>query len=1013
MSRIYQGGGADRRYQSKAQGRSYNPINATDNSKAIRQEGEKILQNLETINRERQRNDEMSSLETSYSDKAAQLDLRLEQEAEAGQLKLAQLKQKADLGMSQLKDNNALKVEQTFARSSLELNQAVTKFNLATKQSYQKGKIALNQSFAKNNLAARQTAAKNRLSMNQTAQKANLATKQSAQKARFDQQSLSQKQELERDQMLANQTLQSVQNEENFLLGVDMRGQQAQFALDRAQLQAEQSVQRANSQLMQTAVSSLINFGMAVGKEVMANQAEQEQEAQEREQSGIDLILSDQSAPSSPITQSVVQNQTDVQTAEVAVESAIQTQSSGNPIEAENIRQPMADATMDRNLRQASIGEAAINFRPEYDRLIGDPSTTIEVNGEMRTLASINNRADLNTWLVGAARQLTSEFGVDGKEAHAMLMQYAGKVKGSIAAAYSSLAPQVAAAAKQERYDAGLSNAETLMQTGNHQTAWEIARNAYITSGQAMGKSNRQINDAVFQDLVGRSQDPQALASVLKTGQPGTEFGAQRDYAEMIQKETISRLNLETSGYRAAQNNTNIQIEQVTQATTKALMATEDPQESLQIRQQAISQLEQLGPLAYDEINRLSAEGRTNNNVFLGLQESFEYGNPPSTEEIADAYTSGAITLEQKNDFMKMGMRSDEINLAISKAGLPPVEKQLEATVTQALASAGVDSTERKGMAAGIVANQLPHVEAELRQFVMSNPEATGAMIQKEAARIMSDAGLEIYDTKNIDGSRLQKQDNGQFTYNYDTSRIAPVNDRLHPYTGKAQRVYIQHDYEDIPATASVNDALLSNKELLKAVEVWDAGSQTYSTRIKELATKLGVSPAQLVKKQVYALGHPSLEVVPQTLQNQDVPPTNMRSGFEAIQSMEFPTRGAAYLAGNIMQESSWDGQRSWGEVQGDGSDRNGGLVSWMDGVAHNNFRLTKIEEYLGKPIAQASTAEQLQAMKWEMQRDYPDAYRVFMNPSATDVQLRRASRMYWGYGHEGKRYDYAQQLLS
>jgi hypothetical protein len=1013
MSRIYQGGSADRRYQSKAQSRSYNPISATDNSKAIREEGEQILQNLETINRERQRNDEMSNLETSYSAKAAQLDLRLEQEAEAGQLKLAQLKQKADLGMSQLKDKNALKVEQTFARSSLELNQAVTRSNLATKQSYQKGKIALNQTVAKNNLAARQTAAKNQLSMNQTAQKANFASKQSTQKARFDQQSLSQKQELERDQMLANQTLEAAQSEENFLLGVDMRGQQAQFALDRAQLQAEQAVQRADSQLMQTAVSSLINFGQAVYGEVQRQEAVAEQKALQREQSGIDLLLSDQSSPTSPTTQAVVQNQADVQTAEVAVESAIQTQSSGNPIEAENIRQPMADATMDRNLRQASIGEAAINFRPEYDRLIGDPSTTIEVNGEMRTLASINNRADLNTWLVGAARQLTSEFGVDGKEAHAMLMQYAGKAKGSIAAAYSSLAPQVAAAAKQERYDAGLSNAETLMQTGNHQTAWETARNAYITSGQAMGKSNRQINDAVFQDLVSRAQDPQALASVLKTGQPGTEFGAQRDYAEMIKKETISRLNLETSGYRAAQNNTNMQIDQITQSTDAALMVTEDPEESYQIRQQAIAQLSELGPLALDDINRLSAEGKTNNNVRLALQEAFDYGNPPSTQEIADAYTSGAITLEQKNEFMKMGMRSDEVNMAISKAGLPPVQKQLEATVTQALASAGVDSTERKGMAAGIVANQLPHVEAELKQFVISNPEATGAEIQKEAARIMSDVGLEIYNKKGIDGSRLQKQGNGQFTYDYDTSRVAPVTERRNPTTGKAQRVYIQHDAADVPAGASVNDAYLSRDEFLKAVEVWDAGRQTYSTRIKELSRKLGVSPTSFVRHQATALGYPSIEVVPQAVQKQDVPPTNMQAGFAALQSMDFPIRGAAYLAGNIMQESSWDGARSWGEVQGDGSDRNGGLVSWMDGVAHNNFRLTKIEEYLGKPIDQASTAEQLQAMKWEMQRDYPDAYRVFMNPNATDVQLRRASRMYWGYGHEGNRYSYAQQLLS
>ena len=67
----------------------------------------------------------------------------------------------------------------------------------------------------------------------------------------------------------------------------------------------------------------------------------------------------------------------------------------------------MADATMDRNLAQASIGEAAINFQAEFDRRIGDPSTTVMVNGEERTLASINNRADLNEFLYGAARQLT------------------------------------------------------------------------------------------------------------------------------------------------------------------------------------------------------------------------------------------------------------------------------------------------------------------------------------------------------------------------------------------------------------------------------------------------------------------------------------------------------------------------------------------------------------------------------------------------------------------------------
>ena len=74
-----------------------------------------------------------------------------------------------------------------------------------------------------------------------------------------------------------------------------------------------------------------------------------------------------------------------------------------------------------------------------------------------------------------------------------------------------------------------------------------------------------------------------------------------------------------------------------------------------------------------------------------------------------------------------------------------------------------------------------------------------------------------------------------------------------------------------------------------------------------------------------------------------------------------------------------------------DGSDRNGGLVSWMDDAQRNHFRLRNIEQYLGKSITEASTSEQLQAMVWEMKTN-PSAYRHFMNPNATDIQLRRAS---------------------
>ena len=97
----------------------------------------------------------------------------------------------------------------------------------------------------------------------------------------------------------------------------------------------------------------------------------------------------------------------------------------------------------------------------------------------------------------------------------------------------------------------------------------------------------------------------------------------------------------------------------------------------------------------------------------------------------------------------------------------------------------------------------------------------------------------------------------------------------------------------------------------------------------------------------------------------------------------------------------------------GDGSDRNGGLVSWMDDAQRNHYRLRNIEKHLGKSIRDATVEEQLDAMFWEMKRRNPWAYKTFMDSNASDSDLRKASRQYWGYGHEGARYGYARDLLS
>lgn len=139
--------------------------------------------------------------------------------------------------------------------------------------------------------------------------------------------------------------------------------------------------------------------------------------------------------------------------------------------------------------------------------------------------------------------------------------------------------------------------------------------------------------------------------------------------------------------------------------------------------------------------------------------------------------------------------------------------------------------------------------------------------------------------------------------------------------------------------------------------------------------------------------------------------PADMQSGKQYFEGMGFPSRGAAYLAGNIMQESSWNGMRSWGPVKNDGTKRNGGLISWAS-WANDPARLGAAEAFLGKPIDQATHSEQLEYMEHEMRTRYREAYDIFMNPNASTPDLIKASKMYWGYGHEGKRYKFAEELL-
>ena len=329
-----------------------------------------------------------------------------------------------------------------------------------------------------------------------------------------------------------------------------------------------------------------------------------------------------------------------------------------------------------------------------------------------------------------------------------------------------------------------------------------------------------------------------------------------------------------------------------------------------------------------------------------------------------------------------------------------------------------------KDAAAPVAQDIIARRDDAVQEYMQQFPEATSGDIQEFATKWVRDNVPDLVKPAEYKDGALSG-----YTFRNQSSTAATTQDLISQAQSQAfVNAYTRReavDYSSISAKGMTgltvgqintrDNKYLTTAERNDSIKAYATGG-AYPASVTKKAYALGVTADQLVRDQAafagYQLGDRPQQSIDQATGAPAGDPTNLRTGYQALMAMGFPERGAAYLAGNIQQESGWNGQRTWGEVMGDGSDRNGGLVSWMDDAQRNHYRLRNIENYLGKPISQATAQEQLDAMVWEMRRRNPDSYRVFMNPNSTDAQLRRASYRYWGYGHEGARFTYANSLL-
>jgi hypothetical protein len=215
-------------------------------------------------------------------------------------------------------------------------------------------------------------------------------------------------------------------------------------------------------------------------------------------------------------------------------------------------------------------------------------------------------------------------------------------------------------------------------------------------------------------------------------------------------------------------------------------------------------------------------------------------------------------------------------------------------------------------------------------------------------------------------------------------------------------------DYKiiSLALTAWINNAISQNllsgnsvEKMLKEMPAW------IELSTKKLVDSVAISVLNGLKENLL------LKPLREMFSSTGLPPgelgdaSDLVGGTKLLMDAGFPLKGAAYLSGNIQQESGWKGQRTpW--VLDDGAGTNKGLVSW------NRGRIVNAEKFLGKALNEASNADQVRWIKHEMEKSYPEAYRIFMNPDSSESELERASYIYLGYGEVGARFKYAKEAL-
>ena len=780
------------------------------------------------------------------------------------------------------------------------------------------------------------------------------------------------------------------------------RGAGRQAQMDMATLQADQAAKNANWSTLK-GLLSLSSTAMSGYQEIQKVKAQRENE---------DAILESIGYGEEPVAPTPQEKVGFAQQ-----QTAVAAEASGTAKVAEEYRQ-------EGTLNGASVAHA-LQQSTSYQLLTG-----IDGNGytaaanhgiflaeALRTLppeAAPKSAADAQVLLRELNRQFLRGSGMAGAPRE-QLLRLAQTMQGNTQNTLISLVNSTIKAEQTNNLTLAKGFVSSLSESGAPAAeVWAKASERYAFGNLGYTGHSAASNVAALEDVLqnyaetGDTSKINAMREVLQVpGQAGTELG--KKYDHIFDKYEIAARKGALENYNLAQSEKAVEMKQSLE------FFYNDP--SPANRQKAVDMLRQIGTEdSLKEAERLSANG-----IGYDPQKKFELlelqqkGIEIPEDTLRQLLTAGTISDAEYKQFSKSGPE---------KASLKAVDDYMNG------ASAGLKSAMQGKLGPQ---DLTPEVKAELtirhqmmvedirrsvaaevkaKPALANDPIELGRLVENKAKWFMSQPHYRL-ETDAKKGTYFA----GEISTDQRLARItvSPGVQDFSKYTpeqvfGKA----LKFPRSEMDPT---KDRFLTKAELNADVKLILVGKNP-SNRARLFAKHLGLSSTAFVGGQLGVYGLPSLATLRQgddavKLLDGLHDIKSAPDGMKVLRSMGFPSKGAAYLAGNIQQESGWHGLRRWGEVAGDGSDANGGLISWMDDAGRNHYRLRQAERHFGKTIDKDSESDQLAYMVSEMKKRNPASYRVFMNPNATEGELQRASYAYWGYGHEGARFTYARNLLS